>query len=106
MSCYSVGHFVMLTKEQVQHLAELSRLELNETEVKKFQGQLSAILSYVEKLREVNTDGVEPTAQVTGLENVARADEADTFGGETKTGVVANVPKKKGEHVQVRAVFE
>lgn len=101
--CFGVN---MLTKEQVQYLAKLSRLELNEAEVKKFQGQLSAILAYVEKLREVNTNGVEPTAQATGLENVARADEADTFGGETKVGVVANVPKKKGEYVQVRAVFD
>ena len=96
----------MLTKDQVQHLAKLSRLELNEAEVKKFQGQLSAILSYVEKLREVETEGVEPTAQVTGLENVAREDETDTFNEETKKSVLANVPKKKGDCVEVKAVFE
>ena len=96
----------MLTKDQIQHLAKLSRLELSDVEVKKFQGQLSAILSYVEKLREVDTAGVEPTAQVTGLENVAREDETDRFGEQTKSGVMTNVPKKKGEQVQVRAVFE
>ncbi len=96
----------MLTKEQVQHLAKLSRLELSEAEVEKFQGQLSAILAYVDKLKEVDTSGIEPTAQVTGLENIARADEADTFGEQTKAGVLENVPKKKGEHVEVKAVFE
>ena len=97
----------MLTKEQVQHLAKLSRLELSEAELEKFQGQLFSILSYVEKLRDVNTAGVEPTAQVTGLENVARDDEANEgYSAETKEGVLANVPKKKGEYVQVRAVFE
>ncbi len=96
----------MLTKDQVQHLAKLSRLELSEAEVIKFQGQLSSILAYVDKLKEVDTTGVEPTAQVTGLENIARADEADTLGEQTKVGVLANVPKKKGEYVEVKAVFE
>jgi len=97
----------MLTKEQVQHLAKLSRLELSEAEVIKFQGQLSSILAYVDKLKEVSTDGVEPTAQVTGLENIARVDELnESYSLETKDGILANVPKKKGDYVQVKAVFE
>lgn len=63
-----------LTKEQVQHVAKLARLGLKEDEISKFQTQLSGILDYVEMLNEVDTDGIEPTAQVTGLKNISRDD--------------------------------
>lgn len=65
-----------LTKDQVKHVAKLARLGLSDAEVEKFQSQLSGILDYVEQLNEVNTDGVLPTAQVTGLLNVKREDKA------------------------------
>lgn len=67
-----------LTKQQVEHVAKLARLGLSEKEVEKFQTQLSGILDYVEQLNEVNTEGVEPTAQVTGLLNVTREDKVKT----------------------------
>lgn len=57
-------------------MAELARIALSDAEVEKFQTQLSGILEYVGQLGEVNTDGVEPTAQVTGLTNVTRPDVA------------------------------
>lgn len=65
----------MLTREQVLHIAKLARLGLRDTEVEKFQTQLSGILAYVDKLGEVDTTGVEPTSQVTGLLNCTRNDE-------------------------------
>lgn len=67
-----------LTKDQVKHVAKLARLGLSEAEIEKFRTQLSGILDYVEQLNEVKTDGVEPTAQVTGLLNVMREDEVLT----------------------------
>lgn len=63
-----------LTKDQVRHIAKLARLQLSEEEVEKFTTELTAILQYVEKLNEVNTDDVEPTAQATDLRNVLRSD--------------------------------
>lgn len=65
----------MLTEEQVRHVAKLARLKLTEEEVKKFSGQLSGVLEYVDILKEVDTEGVEITSQVTGLKNVMRKDE-------------------------------
>ncbi len=65
----------MLTEEQVRHVAKLARLKLSDEEVKKFSGQLSGVLEYVDILKEVDTDGVEITSQVTGLKNVLRKDE-------------------------------
>jgi aspartyl-tRNA(Asn)/glutamyl-tRNA(Gln) amidotransferase subunit C len=67
-----------LTPEQVRHIAKLARLRLSAAEEEKFSKELSGILQYVEKLSEVNTDNVEPTAQVTGLTNRFRADEIRT----------------------------
>ena len=63
-----------LTSDQVRHIAKLARLNLEEKDVEKFAKELSAILSYVEKLQEVDTKKVEPTAQVTGLSSVFRED--------------------------------
>lgn len=64
-----------LTIEEVKKIAKLSQLNLSEDEVAKFQVQLSEVLNYVEILNEINTDQVEPTSQVTGLENITRDDE-------------------------------
>lgn len=66
-----------LSKQEVEKIAKLSRLELTDDEKDKFAGQLSAVLDYVGKLNEVNTENVDMTAQVTGLENVYREDVVD-----------------------------
>lgn len=63
-----------LTEEQVRHVAKLARLDLTDAEVQKFQKQLSDVLAYFEVLKEVETKNVEPTSQVTGLENEKRED--------------------------------
>ncbi len=64
-----------LTKEQVLHIAKLARLTLTPAEVDNMTKELSSILDYVAVLGEVNTDNVEPTAQVTGLTNALREDD-------------------------------
>jgi aspartyl-tRNA(Asn)/glutamyl-tRNA(Gln) amidotransferase subunit C len=66
---------ISLSIDEVQKIAKLSQLNLSEDELVKFQGQLSEVLNYVEVLNELDTDKVEPTSQVTGLENIAREDE-------------------------------
>jgi aspartyl-tRNA(Asn)/glutamyl-tRNA(Gln) amidotransferase subunit C len=64
-----------ITKEQVKHIALLSRLELDEGETEIYQEQLSRILDYVEKLKEVDTKDIEPTSHVIELNNIFRKDE-------------------------------
>jgi aspartyl-tRNA(Asn)/glutamyl-tRNA(Gln) amidotransferase subunit C len=64
-----------LSKEDVLHIAKLSKLKLSTDEVEKFRGQLSSVLDYVGELSEVDTKGVEITAQVTGLTNVFDEDK-------------------------------
>ena len=65
--------------EQVKHMASLARIKLTRDEIKKFQKQLESIIEYFDKLNEVNTKGVEPTSQVTGLVNKLRKDETRDF---------------------------
>ncbi len=64
-----------LSQEDVRHIAKLARLDLTDAEVEQFSGQLTNILAYVDQLKAVKTEGVEATAQVTGLKNALRPDE-------------------------------
>ncbi|MCL4475269.1 MAG: Asp-tRNA(Asn)/Glu-tRNA(Gln) amidotransferase subunit GatC [Nitrospirae bacterium] len=61
-------------KIDVEHIAHLARLRLSEEEKEKFGVQLSSILTYVEKLNELDTSGVEPTSHVLAIGNVMRED--------------------------------
>jgi aspartyl-tRNA(Asn)/glutamyl-tRNA(Gln) amidotransferase subunit C len=63
-----------LTKDQVRHIAKLARLRLTDEEIEKLPHELTNILGYIDMLKEVDTTGVEPTAQVTGMMNSFRDD--------------------------------
>lgn len=65
----------MISEEEVKHIAKLARLSLTEKEIKTFSVQLSDVFEYVELLNSVDTNGVEETSQVTGLQNVTEKDE-------------------------------
>jgi len=81
-----------LSREQVQHIAELARLELSEQETELFVEQLSAILDYAEQLNDLDTDAVPPTAQVLALRNVMRSDELQPC--LTPDQALANAPQR------------
>jgi aspartyl-tRNA(Asn)/glutamyl-tRNA(Gln) amidotransferase subunit C len=65
----------VIEREQVLHVARLSRLRLSEEEIDTLTGELSSVLDHVDKLAEVDIEGVEPTSHVVPLENVLRDDE-------------------------------
>ena len=64
----------MIDRDQVLHVARLSRLQLTEDELERMPGELSKILEHVEKMDELDLDGVEPTSHVVDLVNVLRED--------------------------------
>ena len=68
-----------LTKPDVMHVAKLAKLALSETEIEKYAEQLSSVINHFSELSGIDTDGVEPTSQTTGLENVYRPDEAKSI---------------------------
>jgi len=96
----------MFNKDQVKHISDLARLELSEEELEEMSGQLSDVLSYVEKLQEVDVTNVEPTAQVTGLENVAREDEVEEWNEQEVSSALDQAPDSEGGEVKVRRVLE
>ena len=65
----------MIDRDQVLHVARLARLELADEEVERMSSELSSILDHVEKINELDLEGVAPTSHVVELENVLRPDE-------------------------------
>jgi aspartyl-tRNA(Asn)/glutamyl-tRNA(Gln) amidotransferase subunit C len=65
----------MIDREQVLHVARLARLELSDDEVERMSGELTGILGHIEKIGELDLDGVPPTSHVVEVTNALRADE-------------------------------
>lgn len=94
----------VIQAQDVRKLASLARISLNDEQVKLLQDQLGAILTYVEKLQMVDVDGVEPTYQVTGLENVFREDEPIDYGC-TPKALLKNVPDRQADYIRVNRMI-
>ena len=93
-----------LSKEQVLHIARLSKLGLTEDEVEKMSEQLSNILENFEILNKVDTDGVPPTAQPNALTNVLKDDVVKPSLPQDE--VLANAPQRDGDYIRVKVVLE
>ena len=72
----------MITQDEVRHIAKLTKLKLTEKEIEKFTNQLDSILDFFGQLQEINTENIEETSQVTGLQNITRTDEIIVDGNE------------------------
>ena len=64
-----------ITKDEVLHVADLARLDLDEASIDKFAGQIGNVLEYVAKLNEVDTEGIRPTSHAISITNVFREDQ-------------------------------
>ncbi len=93
-----------LTAEEVRWVAHLARLQLTDAELAVMTRQLSAIVEYVDLLKQVNTDGVEPLAHALEVRNVFRADEPGT--SLPVDEALANAPERRGAFYAVPAVLE
>lgn len=67
----------MIDREQVLHVARLARLELTEDEVEHMTGELSKVLGHIDKIAELDLEGVAPTSHVVVVENALRPDEPE-----------------------------
>jgi aspartyl-tRNA(Asn)/glutamyl-tRNA(Gln) amidotransferase subunit C len=65
----------MIDRDQVLHVARLARLRLEDDEIERMSRELSSVLDHIEKISELDLDGVPPTSHVVEVENVLRADE-------------------------------
>jgi aspartyl-tRNA(Asn)/glutamyl-tRNA(Gln) amidotransferase subunit C len=93
-----------LTREEVLHIAHLARIELKEEEVEKFRRELSEILNFVEKLNELDTEGIDPKFQIIPPENVLREDVPSLSLPREK--VFMNAPESDGEFFIVPKVVK
>jgi len=93
-----------LSRDDVLKLARLARLQLSDDEVAEFAEELSEILEYVEQLETVDVDGLKPTNQVTGLQNVTRADEIHDYGYQA-ADLLKNVPQVQDDQIKVKRMI-
>lgn len=92
-----------ISKDDVAKLATLSNVTLQADELEGLAGDIEAILQYIAQLDELDTEGVEPTYQVTGLENVGRKDEVKT--GVAPDALLALAPETQDHQVKVPKVL-
>ncbi|MHC4123004.1 MAG: Asp-tRNA(Asn)/Glu-tRNA(Gln) amidotransferase subunit GatC [Planctomycetota bacterium] len=93
-----------IDKSTVKKVAKLSRLDLTDEEVNEFAGQLSAVLDYVEKMNELDTDNVEPLAHCLPVNNCFREDVVGESLGTEKTMV--NAPDSDSEFFKVPKILD
>ncbi len=95
-----------LTKKEIEHIADLARLELDDNELKLYGNQLSDILDFIDQLQEVDTTGVEPTAQVTGLINIWREDKVLVWDKQEQADALVQAPALEDEQIKVKRVLK
>lgn len=93
-----------ITTDDVRHLAQLSNLQLTDDEVENLRGDLENIVGYIEQLGELDTAGVEPSYQVTALENVWR-DDVVKDSGVTREQLLELAPEQADNSVKVPKVL-
>ena len=95
---------MLIDHAQVQHIATLARIALTDAETAAFTRQLSDILDQFQTLQSLDTDGVEPTAHVAGLDTVLRDDAPAASLDVADT--LRNAPRRHGDFFRVRAVLD
>ena len=93
-----------LTADQVRKVAQLARLQLAEADVDRFTQQLGQVLGYVERLGELNTDGVAPLAHPLEIENVLREDVPTP--SLSREAALSNAPKSDGRCFLVPQIID
>lgn len=94
----------MISKQEVKHIAKLARLGLTEKELEKYQKELSSILDYVEKLKEVDVSKITPTSHSIEMENVTRNDESLKFKVQSSK-LLDLAPETKDGYLKVKSIL-
>ena len=92
------------TQQDIKHLADLSSFSLSDQEMDKLKGDLENIIKYISELKELNTDGVEPTYQVFEMENVWR-DDAIAEQSANRENLLALTTEEKLNQIKVPKVL-
>jgi aspartyl-tRNA(Asn)/glutamyl-tRNA(Gln) amidotransferase subunit C len=93
-----------ITRDEVEHVAKLARLAITEEEKERYTQQLSNILTYIEKLKELDTFKVEPTSHVLPMKNIFREDEVRP--SLPREEILKNAPDRTEEFFSVPKIIE
>jgi len=93
-----------ITRDEVLYVADLARLDLDEASIDKFAGQIGKILDYVDKLNEIDTEGIRPTSHAISLTNAFREDEQKEH--LERDQALANAPQKEEGAFVVPKIIE
>lgn len=93
-----------ITSKDVEKVALLSRLEIDDSEMEKMNEQLNSILDYIDVLNQVNTEGVQPTAHVLPMKNVMREDVVQP--SLSRDLALSNAPEAEDGYFKVPKVVE
>ncbi len=96
----------MISKKEVEHVAELARIGLTKREIEKFQKELSLILDYVGQLKKVNVKGIQPTSHFTFAKNVFRKDEIIKTSPAQVKKIIDQIPDKEKNYAKVKTVLK
>ena len=88
-----------INEDSVKHIAKLARLSLNDEEIKKFAHDLSEVVSYVEQLKELDTEGVEPMVGAVELLKELRVDQVKESG--LRDEMLKNTPDSEDTAIKV-----
>jgi aspartyl-tRNA(Asn)/glutamyl-tRNA(Gln) amidotransferase subunit C len=90
--------------QDVHHVAMLAKIAVSDDEAAKLQADLNTIIGYVQQLDSLDTGGVEPTYQVTGLSNVSREDKIIDY-GVSQAELLKNTPRSQDNQIKVPKVL-
>jgi len=92
-------------KSDIQHISKLARLKLSDDELKVYMEQLNSIVDYVEKLHDIDTQGIKPFEHVGETTNVTRDDEVKGCVGDDCDRLIKNFPDSQGDSLKVPKVL-
>ena len=95
----------MLSKDEVQHIARLARIGLEEKEIESFRTDLSAVLDSFRELEQTNVDGVPPFDCAPGMTNALREDVLKSSNADEQLRILSLFPRKDGRSLMVKSVF-
>jgi len=98
----------MITKQEIQHIAKLARLGLSGKEIEKYRKEFSAILDYVGKLREIETEISEfaPSSYSLKIENIMRRDQANAKCKTLNIKLLELMPEMKKGYLKVKSILQ
>ena len=94
-----------LTKQQIQHIATLARIDLKDDEIEEYGSKISAIIDYIGQLQEVDVTNIEPTAQVTGLENIMREDLIEDCDNGIQNAALKQAADTEDKQIKVQRIL-